>query len=170
MNKAFRITHWALFLRLSLPLQYSHYKDMKVVKPSYLYNGNSYTGKTVSLYRIGPDLLWRESNGWRWSPLTRPVMRNMEMCSLQLGEQTIEFPLTYLGLNKLRTFCRGYFRKHFILYILIQRSGILQFFLESLIDNRYVNFGSDNGLVPNCRQTIAYNNACQVGSTNVCKL
>ena len=28
----------------------SHYKDKTVSRPSYLYNGNSYTGKTTSLY------------------------------------------------------------------------------------------------------------------------
>ena len=30
----------------------SHYKDKMVVKPSHLYNGNSYTGKMTSLYWI----------------------------------------------------------------------------------------------------------------------
>ena len=36
-----------------------HYKDKKVVRPSYLYNGNSYTGKSVSLYWDGPQVvLW----------------------------------------------------------------------------------------------------------------
>ena len=28
----------------------SHYKDKTVMRPSYLYDGNSYTGKTTSLY------------------------------------------------------------------------------------------------------------------------
>ena len=31
-----------------------HYKDMTVVRPSYLYNGNPYIGKTASLYWEGP--------------------------------------------------------------------------------------------------------------------
>ena len=37
---------------------YFHYKDKTVVRPSYLYKGNSYTGKTGSLYRrpTGPGL------------------------------------------------------------------------------------------------------------------
>ena len=30
----------------------SHYKDKMVVKQFYLYNGNPYTGKTVSLYQL----------------------------------------------------------------------------------------------------------------------
>ena len=31
-----------------------HHKDKTVVKPSYLYNGNPYTGKTVYLYCDSP--------------------------------------------------------------------------------------------------------------------
>ena len=34
----------------------SHYKDETVVRPSYLYNGNSYTGKKASF--IDPLLYW----------------------------------------------------------------------------------------------------------------
>ena len=33
----------------------SHYKDKPVVRPSHFYNGNSYTGKTKSLYRNSPQ-------------------------------------------------------------------------------------------------------------------
>ena len=33
-----------------------HYKDETVVRPSYLYNGNSYTGKTTPLYWDGPRM------------------------------------------------------------------------------------------------------------------
>ena len=29
----------------------SHYKDQTVIRPSYLYNGNLYAGKTASLYQ-----------------------------------------------------------------------------------------------------------------------
>ena len=37
-----------------------HYKDKAIVRPSYLYNWNSYTGKTTSLYRDEPLV----SRGW----------------------------------------------------------------------------------------------------------
>ena len=33
----------------------SQYNDKAVVKPSYLYNGESYIGKTVFLYWDGPN-------------------------------------------------------------------------------------------------------------------
>ena len=31
-----------------------HYKNKTVIEPSYIYNDNSYTDKSVSLYRDGP--------------------------------------------------------------------------------------------------------------------
>ena len=34
-----------------------HYKDKTVVRPSYLYNGNSYSGKTTSVHWHGPRSL-----------------------------------------------------------------------------------------------------------------
>ena len=41
-----------LYLNRSLS-GYADYKEKMVVRPSYLYNGNSYTGKTASLYQDG---------------------------------------------------------------------------------------------------------------------
>ena len=42
-----------LNIKTGLPrYRYYHYKDKTVVRPSYLYNGNSYTGKTTSLYSL----------------------------------------------------------------------------------------------------------------------
>ena len=37
------------------PCLNSHYKGKTVMRPSYFYNGNSYTGKTVSLYAFIPQ-------------------------------------------------------------------------------------------------------------------
>ena len=34
----------------------SHYGEKTILQPSYLHNGISYTGKTVSLYWIGPTV------------------------------------------------------------------------------------------------------------------
>ena len=52
----------------------SHYKDETVVRPSYLYNGNPYTAKMISLYWDGPlNILekWSQQHG---SSLWRQVM------------------------------------------------------------------------------------------------
>ena len=42
-----------------------HYKDWTVVRPSYLYNGNSYTSKTASLYWDGSQVSCKSV---RWYP------------------------------------------------------------------------------------------------------
>ena len=43
----------------------SHYKDNTVIRQFYLYNGNSYTGKTTSLINsLWPsDAIWRQRSG-----------------------------------------------------------------------------------------------------------
>ena len=43
---------------------YFHYKDETVVRPSYLYNGNHYTGKTTSSYWAVIQRPWRQSKSW----------------------------------------------------------------------------------------------------------
>ena len=45
------------------PYMYFHYKDKKVVRPSYLYNGNLYTGKTAFSYWDAPCLKHSLFNG-----------------------------------------------------------------------------------------------------------
>ena len=46
----------------------SHYKDKMVVRPSYLYNGNPYTGKMIYLYWDVPQPV--RSQNVRKSPYT----------------------------------------------------------------------------------------------------
>ena len=42
----------------------SHHKHRMVMRPSYLYNGNPYTGKTASLYWNDPQFLWDSLPGF----------------------------------------------------------------------------------------------------------
>ena len=46
--------NWFNIRMLSYQYRKSHYGEKTILQPSYLYNGISYTGKTVSLYWIGP--------------------------------------------------------------------------------------------------------------------
>ena len=43
-------------LKPSFRVLHFHFKDKTVVRPSYIYNGNSCTDKTASLYRVTPTL------------------------------------------------------------------------------------------------------------------
>ena len=74
--------HWVitgpefrLNVKTFFQLWYFHYKDKTFVRPSYLYNGNSYTGKMISLYWVRP-LLVRKSDYFHRS--IYPFPSNME--------------------------------------------------------------------------------------------
>ena len=50
------LAHWCIFA--SYQYRKSHCGDKTILRPSYLHNGISYTGKTISLYWIGARWVW----------------------------------------------------------------------------------------------------------------
>ena len=55
----------------------SHCRDMMILRPSYLHNGISYTGKMTSLYWMGAQMIWLT--------ISLPsIWRNMFHCPLLL--------------------------------------------------------------------------------------
>ena len=61
---------WFNIKMLSYQYRKSHCRDKTILRPSYLHNGISYTGKTASLYWIGAQVLSREW-GCKWSSAGR---------------------------------------------------------------------------------------------------
>ena len=47
---------------LSYQYRKSHYRDKTILRPSYLHNGISYTGKMTSLYLIRAQVLWHHTS------------------------------------------------------------------------------------------------------------
>ena len=59
-----------------------HDKDKTVVRPSYLYNGNTYTGKTTSLYWDGPQGCCR--GAWRTHAADNKICSCICSCSVNI--------------------------------------------------------------------------------------
>ena len=70
----------------------SHYKDKKVVRLSYIYNGNSYTDKMTSLYWISPLMFFF------WSPHLKYIQQKM-----------LYTPPNTFYCSDARRLCHGYF-------------------------------------------------------------
>ena len=69
---------------------YFHYKDKTVVRPFYLYNGNSYTGKSASLYWDGPPGILVTSVLLKGNVTFSMPNNKLNQCCLFIEYETLE--------------------------------------------------------------------------------
>ena len=114
---------WFNIKMTSYQYRKSHCGDNTILRPSYLHNGISYTGKTASLYWIralfpplqvsSVRLPWWVPGAWRWCTpwLGRPATNWMS--PMYSSEWALRDSLTLWGWDKMATISRRHFQIYF---------------------------------------------------------
>ena len=131
----------------------SHCGDKTILRPSYLHNGISYTGKTTSLYWIS----------------TLVEMQAPRLLAHHIIDVT---PLLLINIVRLGQDGHHFGRQHFEMRLLDRKCVNIDLnfpkFCSLWSNPQYANIGSDNGLVPSRRKAIIWTNDDLITDAYMC--